>query len=265
MARDFSSDMSSPITEDSYSVTRTIDGKPYLLSLTDTAGQEEYRSLWASSNLRSDAFLLVYDITSPSSLYDTLPHFMQMIDMEADNREDNGAVPPIKILAGNKCDLKEARKISATEGLEWARARGCGFMETSARECVNVEETFACEYPTSSPCWPASALTVLFLLGLYQLLFNLYAFVSHAPRQSELIGSIAVIVRRVVEARRMHGVPSSQKAANGANAYAGNSFSRTEPLTPLNEKGGRSGYMDPEGNPGQKTGKTPWWARLKCW
>jgi GTPase KRas protein len=66
-----------------------------------------------------------------------------MIDMEADNREDNGGVPPVKILAGNKCDLKEERKVSAREGLEWARARGCGFMETSARECVNVEETFA--------------------------------------------------------------------------------------------------------------------------
>jgi len=75
-----------------------------------------------------------------------------MIDMEADNREDNGAVPPIKILAGNKCDLKDERKISATEGLEWARARGCGFMETSARECVNVEETFARKSQNSIPC-----------------------------------------------------------------------------------------------------------------
>lgn len=75
-----------------------------------------------------------------------------MIDMEADNREDNGAVPPIKILAGNKCDLKDERKISATEGLEWARARGCGFMETSAREFVNVEETFARKSQNSVPC-----------------------------------------------------------------------------------------------------------------
>ncbi|MCJ1410110.1 hypothetical protein MMC19_004195 [Ptychographa xylographoides] len=132
-----------PTIEDSYSVSRTIDGTPYLLSLTDTAGQEEYRSLWASSNLRSDAFLLVYDITSPSSLHETLPYFLNMIDMEADRREDCGATPPVKIMAGNKCDLKEERRISSREGLEWARARGCGFMETSARECVNVEETFA--------------------------------------------------------------------------------------------------------------------------
>jgi len=130
-------------TEDSYSVTRVIDGLTYHLSLTDTAGQEEYRGLWASSNLKSDAFLLVYDITNAYSL-DALEHFIQLIDMESEQRIDEGGAPPVKIVAGNKCDLKEGRVISSRQGLEWARKRGCGFMETSAREMVNVEETFAC-------------------------------------------------------------------------------------------------------------------------
>lgn len=129
-------------SEDSYSVTRTIDGVPYYLMLTDTAGQEEYRGLWAASNLNSDAFLLVYDITSPNSL-DALEYFMEMIDMEEENRIDNGKTPPVKIVAGNKCDLQGQRQIKAKDGLEWARRRRCGFMETSAREMVNIEETFA--------------------------------------------------------------------------------------------------------------------------
>ena len=132
--------------EDSYSTTRTIDGQSYFLSLTDTAGQEEYRGLWAASNLKSDAFLLVYDITAASSL-PQLDHFMQMIDMECEHRQDTGAVQPVKIVAGNKCDLKEGRVVPAREGLEWARGRGCGFMETSAREMVNIEETFARKTP----------------------------------------------------------------------------------------------------------------------
>lgn len=110
--------------------------------LTDTAGQEEYRGLWAASNLHSDAFLLVYDITSAPSL-DALDYFMEMIDMEEENRIDNGKVPPVKIVAGNKCDLQGQRQIGAQKGLEWARKRKCGFMETSAREMVNIEETFA--------------------------------------------------------------------------------------------------------------------------
>jgi GTPase KRas len=141
-------------------VTRNIDGTDYFLSITDTAGQEEYRGLWAASNLKSDAFLLVYDITHRPSL-DALDYFMDMIDIETETRlEDNqrllgalgkkahnaqvGLAPPVKIVAGNKCDLKEARTISARDGLEYARKHGCGFMETSAREIVNIEETFAC-------------------------------------------------------------------------------------------------------------------------
>lgn len=135
-----------------------MDGLPYFLSITDTAGQEEYRGLWTASTLGSDAFLLVYDITNPSSL-ETLDHFMDMINMEAEQRmEDNqrlrkelgpkgtgpvGLPAPIKIVAGNKCDLKDGRAIPARDGLEYARRHGCGFMETSAREMVNIEETFA--------------------------------------------------------------------------------------------------------------------------
>ena len=130
------------LTEDSYSVTRMIDGRPYFLSLTDTAGQEEYRGLWAASNLRSDAFLLVYDITQAGSL-DALEYFLQMINMECDHRQDSGGIQPVKMVAGNKCDLKDARIITSKRGLEWARGRECGFMETSAREMVNIEETFA--------------------------------------------------------------------------------------------------------------------------
>ncbi|KAJ4292951.1 hypothetical protein N0V88_005614 [Collariella sp. IMI 366227] len=71
-------------------LTRRIDGLPYHLHLTDTAGQEEYRGMWASSNLSSDAFLLVYDITARDSL-DALEYFNELIDMEAETRLDNAA------------------------------------------------------------------------------------------------------------------------------------------------------------------------------
>ncbi|ROT35743.1 ras-domain-containing protein [Sodiomyces alkalinus F11] len=150
-----------PTIEDSYSVTRRIDGQTYHLSITDTAGQEEYRGMWASSNLSADAFLLVYDITSKDS-FDALNYFHHLIDMETETRIDNAerarraglapgpgggsgakTVPPVKMVAGNKCDLQESRQVSAADGLEWAHRRGCGFMETSARIEVNIEETFA--------------------------------------------------------------------------------------------------------------------------
>jgi small GTP-binding protein len=110
--------------------------------LTDTAGQEEYRGLWAASNLNSDAFLLVYDITNSHSL-DALDYYMEMIEMEEESRIDRGKTPPVRMVVGNKCDLQAARQIRSQEGLEWAKGRRCGFMETSARDMVNIEETFA--------------------------------------------------------------------------------------------------------------------------
>lgn len=191
-----------PTIEDSYSVTRRIDGQTYHLAITDTAGQEEYRGMWATSNLHSDAFLLVYDITSVSSL-EQLSYFNDLIDMETDTRLETAAharkasarvkdplppppyVRPIKIVAGNKCDLQAQRLVSAQAGLEWARAHGCGFMETSARNSVNIEETFA------------------------------------------------LLVRRVVEARRMAAASVAVGLDDGAQLGKGMKHAATAPLTPL--------------------------------
>lgn len=115
---------------------------------------------------------------------------MDMLKMEAEQRvEDNqrlrkeqganadvGLPPPAKIVVGNKCDLKDGRAVTSREGLEYARKHGCGFMETSAREMVNIEETFARKVPTRGWDW-----------------------------KSMLMWRID-LVRRVVEARRMHSL-----------------------------------------------------------
>ncbi|KAH6623519.1 hypothetical protein F5144DRAFT_518670 [Chaetomium tenue] len=246
-----------PTIEDSYSVTRRLDGAVYHLSLTDTAGQEEYRGMWASSNLGADAFLLVYDITAPHSL-DALDYFNELIDMEAETRLDNAerarraglspttnlttnlpnggagsggkTVPPIKMVAGNKCDLAEARRVPAAAGLEWARARGCGFMETSARLEVNVEETFA------------------------------------------------LIVRRVEEARRGAERGGGGGGGGGEGELVANSRGMTKPLTPLppageddeegKEKDGRRklGVRGPKMQ-GDRVGDGGgrFWKKLRCW
>ncbi|KAA8566717.1 hypothetical protein EYC84_009249 [Monilinia fructicola] len=59
--------------------------KPYHLSITDTAGQEEYRGMWQSANssMRSDAFLFVYDITRRESL-EALDWFDDLVSMEGE-------------------------------------------------------------------------------------------------------------------------------------------------------------------------------------
>lgn len=84
--------------------------------------------------------MLVYDITSPPSL-EQLGYFDDLITMMTDESPD--PVAKVKVIAGNKCDLASQRTVSSAEGLGWARSRGMGFMETSAKLKVNVEETFA--------------------------------------------------------------------------------------------------------------------------
>lgn len=39
-----------------------------------------------------------------------------------------GAVPHVKIVAGNKCDLANSRQVSSQEGLAWARSHDCGYV-----------------------------------------------------------------------------------------------------------------------------------------
>ena len=205
--------------------------------------------MWASSNLRSDAFLLVYDITSSASL-EQLGYFNDLIDMEAETRMDafdrnaggggkgkkggggngnvngNGAfVKPIKIVAGNKCDLQESRQVPAQVGLEWARKRGCGFMETSARNTVNIEETFA------------------------------------------------LIVRRVVEARRTAASGGGLGVDTGgdvrmqsvvSNPVLGTRRAVTAPLSPL--PGGPEKEMSlPDQGSGNGGKFKEFWRKLTCW
>ncbi|KAI1111137.1 P-loop containing nucleoside triphosphate hydrolase protein [Nemania sp. NC0429] len=229
-----------PTIEDSYSITRRIDGTTYHLALTDTAGQEEYRSMWGSANLGADAFLLVYDITAPDSL-EALGYFNELVDMEADTRLDNAArarraglgirgddggagrvVPPVKMVVGNKCDLKESRQVPAAQGLEWARRRGCGFMETSARLEVNIEETFA------------------------------------------------LLVRRVVEARKIAEFGTSNSGGNNNNNNNNAEMDRhgvTRPLTPLDDEKRGVGVRGPRigGSVGGKRGGDGFWRSLRCW
>jgi len=47
-----------------------------------------------------------------------------------------------KILVGNKCDMEEIRKVSTEEGAELARHFEIPFLETSAKNSINVEQSF---------------------------------------------------------------------------------------------------------------------------
>lgn len=46
-------------------------------------------------------------------------------------------------MVGNKCDLREERKVGAEEGRMLADDYKCTFMEVSAKENINIEQMFS--------------------------------------------------------------------------------------------------------------------------
>lgn len=48
----------------------------------------------------------------------------------------------VKLLVGNKSDLEASRQVKAEEGKTLADSLGIKFLETSAKDAVNVEKAF---------------------------------------------------------------------------------------------------------------------------
>mmetsp|Transcript_26864 Transcript_26864/g.19335 ORF Transcript_26864/g.19335 Transcript_26864/m.19335 type:complete len:104 (-) Transcript_26864:97-408(-) len=56
--------------------------------------------------------------------------------------EKNASDNISRILVGNKCDLESQRQVTKEEGQELAEHFNVRFLETSAKECMNVEDAF---------------------------------------------------------------------------------------------------------------------------
>ena len=111
-----------------------IDNKTIKLQIWDTAGQERFKSILSSYYKGANGILLLYDITNINS-FKSLSNWL--IDIEK-----NSSKNVKKILIGNKCDLNELRKIPINKGKEFADTYNMKFIETSAKNNVNINECF---------------------------------------------------------------------------------------------------------------------------
>ena len=82
-------------------------------------------------------FVCVYDITSRASFEEVTGFFDQIRRLKD---VDHLAM----VVVGNKCDLESQRQVAVAEGAALARSLGggCVFLETSAKEDMNVQECF---------------------------------------------------------------------------------------------------------------------------
>ncbi len=111
-----------------------IKNKNIKIQIWDTAGEEAFQSITKNYYKNAIGALLVYDITKKSS-FDHLKNWL-------DNIRENSSRNIKIILIGNKTDLEDKREVTFEEGEEFAKNNGLFFLETSAKNFININESF---------------------------------------------------------------------------------------------------------------------------
>ncbi|AQK79562.1 ras-related protein RABD2c [Zea mays] len=114
--------------------TIDLDGKTVKLQIWDTAGQERFRTITSSYYRGAHGIIIVYDVTDMES-FNNIKQWLSEIDRYA---SDNVC----KLLVGNKCDLVDSKVVDTEKAKDFADSLGIPFIETSAKESINVEEAF---------------------------------------------------------------------------------------------------------------------------
>jgi len=114
--------------------TLELDGKTIKLQIWDTAGQERFRTITSSYYRGAHGIIVVYDVTDQES-FNNVKQWMNEIDRYANDKVN-------KMLVGNKCDLTAKKVVDYNSAKELADSMSIPFLETSAKNSTNVEQSF---------------------------------------------------------------------------------------------------------------------------
>ncbi|KAL4941583.1 hypothetical protein BDV06DRAFT_178165 [Aspergillus oleicola] len=125
-----------PTIEDSYRKHIEVDGRQCILEILDTAGTEQFTAMRELYMKQGQGFLLVFSITSMSSLNELSELREQIVRIKDDENV------PI-VIVGNKSDLEEDRAVPRARAFSLSQNWGSApYYETSARRRANVNEVF---------------------------------------------------------------------------------------------------------------------------
>jgi len=130
----FTNDFISTIGVDFKIKTIFYNDKIIKFQIWDTAGQERFRTITSSYYRGSNAIIICYDITEYSS-------FMN-VKKWLDETKTYLTSKPILILCGTKTDLENKRMVNKTDAEEYAKINNMLFIETSAKNNLNINEIF---------------------------------------------------------------------------------------------------------------------------
>ncbi|XP_042296402.1 ras-related protein Rab-42 [Sceloporus undulatus] len=103
------------------------------LQLWDTAGQERFRCITRSFYRNAVGVLLIFDMTNRRSFENIFEWY---------NEVTNVMDKVIFLLVGHKCDLRSMNGITTEEAEGMATSLGTHFIETSAKDNINVDLAF---------------------------------------------------------------------------------------------------------------------------
>ncbi|KAJ1667947.1 Rab GTPase ypt31 [Coemansia sp. RSA 1813] len=111
-----------------------VDAKTIKAQIWDTAGQERYRAITSAYYRGAVGALLVYDIAKHPT-YENVTRWLKELRDHADSNI-------VIMLVGNKSDLRHLRAVPTDEAKQFAAENGLFFIETSALDASNVEQSF---------------------------------------------------------------------------------------------------------------------------
>ncbi|CDW57809.1 Ras domain containing protein [Trichuris trichiura] len=127
-----------PTIEDTYrQVISCNKNNVCTLHITDSTGSHQFPAMQRLSVSKGNAFILVYAVTNRQS-FEELRHIYEFIKTV---RTEDIAELPIMIV-GNKIDEEGQREIPPDSAKSLASNWKCGYIETSAKNNINIKELF---------------------------------------------------------------------------------------------------------------------------
>lgn len=114
--------------------TIELEKKTIKLQIWDTAGEERFRTITSSYYRGAHGIIVVFDVTDQVS-YNNVKQWLKEIERYACENVN-------KLLVGNKCDLDDKRQVAQETAKEFADDLQISYIETSAKNATNVDETF---------------------------------------------------------------------------------------------------------------------------
>ncbi len=111
-----------------------VNDKSIMLQIWDVAGQEKFRSIAPIYFRHCDGIIILFDVTNQKS-FDNIKKWITEIDKY--NYTDT-----VKILVGNKCDLKQKRVVNIDDVRKFIDEMDMTYIETSAKKGKGINNVF---------------------------------------------------------------------------------------------------------------------------